>query len=409
MKYNAKHSPLLGDFQPLIATVEAECGGNMHLSGNRQKADKLIAAQMEKFFDDGVYSPKDFNPRFLVEACLPEFYREHNEGTDTDVISAALQTSGFDNILHDVLNRLAMDELKYLGGDLLELADEAAAQHSTFDDIPAFTPIPELRQRKENQDFEDVVYGAYKSRCQIYDLGVLIRITQELLWDSAAFRDVVSHAEKLGEGTATALGKIVTQTIEMGSTRKVFTVDEQGTNLAFVIDGINYRSVFYSSDHSTVDGQTNDNVITSAGGLSWDGLEAAYRLIAAMKDQKGKPIALDLTQGLFPNIFKHQVERMLQSQPTPYRATAGTNDGKGEKNTFAGTIKPYYTPFFSSTTYWYLGQLSAALKVLWKEKPGMKRFRGGETEVTRRVVSTYRWAMFLGACMTDYRSIIKTK
>lgn len=399
MEYKPKQRARIDDLSPLFLKIAEETAGNM------QASEKAISKDLNTLFDDNIFSPKDLNPYLIARACILDFERKNEKGDNIQVLNAALTPSMFENVLHTVLTRIAMDEMEFQGGELIGLATQGEADSSTFEDIPAMSPVEELRQRKAGQSFEEVDLGAHLAKCYMYDKGLLLRITQELLWDSVRFEEIITKAESLGESTAMTIAKAITQTVEMGTSRAVFDKDEMASNRAFIIDNTNYQSSFYADDHSAIDGQTNDNLGLAGNGLTWEGLEAAFQLLAAMKDGEGKPITINMRQGLFPMIYKHRVARLLESNPIDYNASG--NDGKGTKNTFSGTVLPFFSSHLTSNIPYYLGDFSKALKWRWKERPGMMRFTGGEKEVTNRIVSTFRWAMFFGVCWTDYRFVVK--
>lgn len=380
------------DLSTLTNAAKQDCGGD------KEKAGDLISLKINELIDAGVYSPKSFTPAMLAKAMVPGF--DNLVSTDTpEKIALALAPSEFDNVLHNVLSRISADEMKWRGGDLINMATEGDAVSSDYEDIPAITPIPELRQRLPKEQFEEAAYGAYTARCPIYDQGLIIRVTQELLWDSTKWPQVVEQAEALGQSTAQTIGKAITQTIEMAGTRKVFIKTEAAQNLAFVLDGTNFQSVFYNSTHVTVDGQVNNNSVTG-NGFTWAGLNAAFALLAAMVDSEGKAIEAGMPVGLFPAAKEHTVRQLLQ---TPLIVGSPNND----INTFKGLIQPFFSPYVASATTYFLGDFKRALKWRWKDRPGLLRETGGMQQLERRTAASFRWALYFGLCWTDYRYVVK--
>ena len=392
----------------LIKAADAEAGGN-HF-----RAEKLVQDAMDEGFAKGTLSPSDFRPYVVARAALGDNYEAILSNPNMAEIKAAMDSSQFANILHKSLQKVAMDKYTHIGAELLELCTVSTADHVDYIEIPAMQDFEEMEERLPKQSFREVEFGADVVKCNLYDMGLILSIDFSVLYEDRKFQMIMDKAARLGESTATMIGKAVTQTIEFTETRSVFTKSEvtAASTKAFVLNGTAAESAtFYAATHPSFDGQTNVNLDATGYGVDWDLFNQAYKLSAAITDKKGKPINVGMSQGLFPSIYKHDIDGILAApnrfQIVTDAGTPGYHLHDTLPNTFQGSMKPYYTPFFAANTYAYMGDISSILKWFWVEEPNMLRQAGGHLELEQRIITRMRWACYFGLCFNDYRMIFK--
>lgn len=398
----------VSDAKGLFNAIKDTAGSDPRQSRTirRQLADKFVNDMIDK----EKLSPYAFNPVALARAELPFLNELHDlsqlNTSERAEAAFALNVGDFGNILHSVLRRVAKDAYEYPGMELLQLVKEDTAQDSEYEDIPAFTDIPVPTERLRSTEFDEATFGADKVRLWMRDMGIIISLEFELLFSARKFGGILEQAANVGEGSAMAIGKSIVQTIEMGDNRDIFNRSEADSNYGFWLNGSDAHTDFYSTDHSSLDGQTNNNN-RAIGAVSWEMLEDVFKAFAAMTDTAGKPISLGMPQALLPLQVKHEMDSLLQS---PLRITKDSgNNLTGEQiNTFANAgITPFYTPYTAASNAGYFGDFKKAIKLLWLERPDMIRHKSEDTSFYQRTVMAFRWSAFWGIGARDYRYIVK--
>lgn len=119
---------------------------------------------------------------------------------------------------------------------------------------------------------------------------------------------------------------------------------------------------FFNTAHPRFSGGTQSNRLTSAA-LNDANYEAAVTALEEMTDERGEPLTLMATHLIVPSALKHTANRIVNA------SLVESSGGAAISNVNAGTAEVLTIKGLSSSTNWYVADLSRELKpLIWLDR-----------------------------------------
>ena len=335
----------------------------------------------------------------LAEAMLAingNDYFDWNQ--DTKSISEALNTTLFPFITGELIHNVIIDKYNYWTDRLSAVYNEYTSTQAKYEYFAGIRAAAAPELVPQGHPYQTYTFNEKQCRCRVEKFGHNVELTRELVL-ADQFGNVRDDAAAAGEKLGMIFHRAVVETI-MDSARTDFN---ESSSEAFWYGG-SAQTVF-SDDHSSIDGQTNDNSQAVAFGDT--GLESAYELAGNMKDEAGDYILNDLKVCLVqPKLYKTAWQ--IFNPALPYTPGSSNFDPNFWKEGGSGRILPIASPYVSSNTAWYIGDFAREIRVYWGWRPET-RSQGSESDANfeRDIVLRYNASMKFGVCRSDYRRSIK--
>jgi hypothetical protein len=367
-------------------------------AGNLQQGYVAAADQIEGLMSEGKLRPSDFSFRELFEELVdPE--RHFDISADPQMIAEAISSSAFPEISNRILHRSLLPEYEANSGMADELVTEENASRTHSEEIHGLTDMESLEMRPEQLAYSETSFGEKDVRIYSADFGRIISLTREAIFDDRT-GEIMRRARKVGKKAGQHRTKMIIQTIEMLPRSAMKETATRG----FVYQGNAVtQAVFYSTDHSSIDGQTNNNTLTDALGTS--GLNKAYILFDDMTDVQGDEVMVDPRILLVPGALRMTSWQLLTS-PMQYDTPNRAQNFFGPQGDVR--LVPRVSVFLSSDAKYYLGDFKEQLLWLWVWRPGTAA-QGADTRLAfeNQIVQRYRFNYYGGVGHTDYRYIVR--
>jgi len=168
---------------------------------------------------------------------------------------------------------------------------------------------------------------------------------------------------------------------------------------------LNYKGTayaVYSNDHSSIDGQMNDNTITGAFGTT--AINNAMATLAKMKDYWGKELNLTGRQFIVPVALQFKA---LQAVASPGQFDSANRASNPLQLLGGAGFEVYSHPILdaNSTTAWYFGDFRRNYRWQWVIRPRVEDMPG---DPSRDVLSEFLGIWFGGCGAVDYRYAVKS-
>jgi hypothetical protein len=263
-----------------------------------------------------------------------------------------------------------------------------------------------LQRRRPGEAYERSRPEDESFKAWFKDYGLIIDLTIEDIMDDKN-NLLVRKVSDGGVAQGKLLAQVLSQTIEMGTTRTAFDETAANSNTAYYRNGAAYygygagsssAAYFYdTTTHVAIDGQVNINAISDVFGS--DGVKAANQALQRMIDPKGRKIAIRPTSIICHSTLWQEVQEFLRGSMRYDTIEPTTNIWQG--------LRAVSTPYLSSETRWFFGAPEKASFIKWVERPTTIA-RTGLTDANfeRRVVQSFRHNMWFGAFHANYRYLI---
>ena len=381
-----------GTLRGLINKHVGEAAGDVQL-GFEQASQEIDGLLVE-----GVIKPQDFSIRELFEELVdPD--RRYDQSTDPQIISEAISSSAFPVITNTLLFRSTMPEYETQTGLADELVTEEQASKTQSEDIAGMTDLEGPEIRPEQLAYTETAFGEKNIRIFTADFGRLISLTREAIFDDRT-GEMLRRARRIGKKGGQHRTKMIVETIEL-LPRTAF---KESSTRAFMYGGSAIsQAVFYSTDHSSIDGQTNPNIVADALGTT--GLNNLLLRFDAMVDAVGDEVVIEPQILLLPGALRMTGWQLLSS-PMQYDTANRAQNFFGPQ----GDIRmvPRVSVFLSSSGRYYLGDFKEQLLWLWVWKPSTAA-QGRDTRLAfeNQIVQRFRFNYAGGVGHQDYRYIAR--
>ena len=81
------------------------------------------------------------------------------------------------------------------------------------------------------------------------------------------------------------------------------------------------------------------------------------------------------------------------------------DSGERNQNTFRGSYKLFFSPFFPSQSNWFKGDPKRQFRIQWVWRPKTSTNRLGDPR--RDIAITFKSSMYLGIGATDYKRMVR--
>ena len=367
-------------------------------AGNQFTGYENAGSKVNDLLETGKVRTSDFSFRQLFEELV-----DCPMGADASRVAEALNSSAFPTIAAKVINKDIIDEYNLALGDVGSLVRESQAMRTDEELVVGFsagdtTPL----LRRQGMAYEETSMGEKNWKIKMADFGRMISLTREVIYEDRT-GEVLSRAKDVGRAGGHHKQKMIVETIE-ATARTAFEEASFG--------GAHFKGndiTMYSNDHSSLDGQTNDNLVASNALVDYTDLEAVYLAFADMVDEAGDKISIVPKTILIPSALKATASKIMNSQFLHY---GGSNDNVPSYNPvddLGGGLNIMSSVFMGDTTTWYMGDFPSQLLGLNVYKPATAS-QGADSELafTNQIVARFRWSYHYGIGHTDWRYIIKS-
>tara|TARA_B100000424_G_C22901898_1_gene479664 strand:- start:39 stop:1211 length:1173 start_codon:yes stop_codon:yes gene_type:complete len=384
-----------GHLKNLVEAKVEEHGGNLYQGAN------AAADVVGDLISEGKLNTKDISLRQVYEELVDCPINE-----SAARVSEALNSSAFPNVAQKIIHSDIIDEYELAVGAAQNLITEAQASRTDEELVVGFTAgdtTPLLR--RQGMAYEETSMGEKNWTIKMADFGRMISLTREVIFEDRT-GEVLARARDIGRAAGHHKQKMIIESIEVAA-RSAF--EESSSSAAIYKGSAQNAAAMYSNDHSSLDGQVNDNLIASNALVDFTDLDAVYQAFSAMVDEAGNKIDIVPNTILVPSALKAKAFQIMNSQ----MLGGGAND----------TVSPTYNPvndlaqgglniassvFLNSASDWYMGDFSKQLKWLNVYAPATES-QGANSELafTNQIVSRFRFSYHAGMGHTDWRYIVK--
>src|SRR5690606_22778382 len=347
-----------GVLKNLFNSVLQETGNDQRKAGN------IVSQRLDNLFKAGKVEPEDFNFTQMANELIPQL--QDLDKNDAVEVANAVRSSQFPTISRVVISNTIMKayELHMEGVD--KLVSEANASRTTHETMAGFTDLEGPEMRLEGMSYEETNFGEKDVTIYMADFGRTISITREALFNDRTGQ-LLKNARTIGEKAGQHRAQMIIETIEVAP-RSAFKEPSNGSR-AFVYKGTAHQApVFYNAtNHTTIDGRINKNLVTSNGLTNYTNIQAALLLAKQMVDMNGDKIVVTPNTLLVPpdlEVIAWQIINGASFSPVGQGKDeavkiyhTGNPYGKGGMATF----EPMSSRFLSSTSTWFLGDFKKQL------------------------------------------------
>ena len=368
--------------------------------GNTYVGYEKAGNKVEQLLESGKVTTRDFSFRQLYEELV-----DVPLGADSAQVAEALNSSSFPTVASKVINKDIIDEYNLALGDVGNLVRESDATRTDEELVVGFTAgdtTPLIR--RQGMAYEETSMGEKSWKIIMADFGRMISLTREVIFEDRT-GEVLKRARDIGRAGGHHKQRMIVETIE-ASARSAFEESSFG--------GANYKGsdiTLYSNDHSSLDGQTNDNLVASNALVDYTDLEAVYLAFAAMVDEAGDKISIVPNTMLVPQALMATASKIMNSQ---FLHDGSSNSNVPSYNPVhdiasGSTMDIVSSVFLSSASTWFMGDFSNQLLGLNVYAPATAS-QGADSELafTNQIVARFRWSYHYGLGHTDWRYIIKS-
>jgi len=363
-------------------------------------------ARFAKKFVNEVMEDKSFKPsQVSIREMFDATVLAENPNLDLDDRASfreAVGHSQFPYMTKELISREVLPAYDGALGDVTQLVTEMDTNRPDYEYIAGFRAITSLPRVKSGQNYPSAEMQEKNVRCQIAKFGEILEIEKEMVLSDQTGQ-ILDRARQGGDLMGQHRHQFIIETMMDGAR----TALEESTSTALVY-GTTAQTV-YSNDHSTTDGQTNDNLAASSA-IGTASMDTVYNLLSSMKDERGRYI--------------NNMPRFVVVHPARFRtawalcsdlglasvdsANRGTNF-YGQKLALTAIQSPYVgTNSGGATTDWYVGDMPKEIVWLWYWKPGIDR-QGVDSDAAfeRDVIARFKYFYAGGVCLRDYRYICR--
>lgn len=358
------------------------------VNGDVKEAQKRVVSKLAPDLESGKIP---FERISLREAF--DIFCDINHTVDlhnVQAVAEAIQGSQFPYFTDKVLVPVISKEYEFALGNALDLVTEETTTKQTVN-VPGlgnfYGPTKVAAGEEYGHDTAEDNYCTIK----MHKYGNIIDLTREaILADETGI--LRTRAAAAGRYMGRLVHEIIVKKIANITTA---ALNGEATNTAFVYAGTGYAH--FSNDHSSIDGQTNDNLDATA--FSHTEIVTLFKLLAGLKDDRGKvapvvPKVLMVPAALWPAAMQ------LTGSEKQYDVT------NNAINPWKGMFSVFTSPFWdaNSAVLFYLGDPKSGVYLFWRMKPTTVIQNDNSHDAFHRdVVLAYRYASEFNVGILDYR------
>lgn len=366
-----------------------------------KEAQKNAAQDLGNFIDSGKVKPSEISIRELWDTFVGTTLED--KGRDFDYrfsdfaeIQEEMVSSQFPYATGKLINPSVIEAYEV---DLAEMRQLFTETDSTKreEDIVGFKDGDRPRHVEEAQPYPEAGFSEKRAKIRNHKFGQGLGLTVEMVkFDQTG--ELLNRARDAG----TAIADLLEEFMAYRLSDTAWSEIGESTSQAFVYGGNRYA--LYANDHSSVDTQTNDNLIQSGTGgtPTVSQTRSTINLLFGQKTEKGRPARVRPRYVFGHTQLREQLIQFftLQDYDLDQATTAGAS---GNRNAYKGAMQVITSQFFPSTAYWYVGDPSRQFRIQWVWRPQVTVLNQGDPK--RDILSNFYVSVFVGIGATDYRYV----
>lgn len=371
-----------------------------------ESTDFKVAAPIfaKRFVKEVMDDPKFKTNQVSIREMFDETVLRGNPDLDINSradLAEAVGHSVFPYMTKELISRELIPAYELALNGIDQLVSESDTNRADYEYVAGVRAIDTMPRVRPGQNYPSAGIAEKSVRIEIAKFGEILDIERELVLSDQTGQ-ILERARMAGDMMGEHRHRFIVETI-IDSPRNAL---EETTSTALYLDGA-ARDVF-SSDHSAVDGQTNDNEAGSSA-ISTSNMDTVYGLFGAMKDEKGRYITV-MPKAILVHPTKFRTAWSMCTDTT-LESTGSANRGQNFYAQKLGLI-PYQSPYITSnsglTTDWYVGDFKKQTKWLWYWKPAVDR-QGLDSDAAfeRDVIARFKYFYSAGCGLVDYKYAVR--
>jgi len=355
-------------------------------------AQRAVAEDVTKWLASGELAPEKLSVKEAFEALVLES-NPHIDIAMSSVqdIREAMMSSSFPVITQELINGTFMREYELATADVRRLVTERTSNRPV-ETYAGTTPGERGSYTEEGAPYSEISIGEKYITIPNFKFGKGVSMTREMvIFDQTGM--LVQRAKQNGQFLGNQLASFICYRLTDTSWSEV---DLSGTSQALVINGT--RRAMYAADHSSWDGYANDNLV-SAALPSISVVKGMRQHALGMRDEKGESIVTSLPYAFAHDLMGDDLEQFFVGQEYD------TNSAERNVNIYRNKIGIVTSPFFPSTTEWFMGNPAQQTVLQWVWQPRTVTDDLGDPQ--RDIIGSWWSSMMLGIGSEDYRFVIK--
>ena len=370
--------------------------------GDLKEAQKNTAKDLGTFIDQGKVDPKELSIREMFDVFVGESLREKGRDfdprySDFHEIQEEMVSSQFPFATGKLISPQVIEAYEIDTADLRSLFTESDSNRRE-EDIVGFSDVDRPRHVEEGQPYPEASMSEKRVKIRNHKFGQGIGLTVEMVrFDQTG--ELLSRARDSGQMIADLLEEFMAYRLS----DTAFPEIGESTSQAFVYGGTRYA--LYSDDHTSVDGQINDNNISSGAAPNITQTRSMYNLLYNMKTVKGRPARIRPRVVFGHSQLRDQMVQFYELQDFDLDNTATASGQSGNRNQYKGALRVVTSQFFPSTTNWFIGDPARQFRMQFNWRPQVTVQNQGDPR--RDIMSNFFVSTMVGIGATDYRYVVK--
>jgi hypothetical protein len=362
-----------------------------------KEAQKATSEDLVRFVKEGEIKPEQVSIGEVFDVLVGESLDAKGVNfdrrfSDFDEIREEMVSSMFPYTTGKLINPAVIEQYEVDTSNIRQLVREVESNRRE-EDIVGFTDAHKPRHVEEGEPYPEAQMGEKRAHIRNHKFGQGLGLTVEMVrFDQTG--ELMNTARDSGTGIADILEEFIAYRLA----DTAWTEIQESTSQAFVYGGTRYA--MYADDHSSVDAQTNDNLVGSGNGApSISQVQTMGQLLTAMKTEKGRPARVR------PRIVFGHAQMADQFEQFFNRQEYDKDSAEKNKNIYQGRYQIVTSQFFPSTSNWFLGDPARQFRLQWVWEPKVTVLSQGDPK--RDILVNYYVSMFCGVGATDYRWVAK--
>ena len=353
---------------------------------------RAVAEDVVKWIRSGEVSPERVSIQDAFEALVLED-NPHLDVRTSSIrdIREAMVSSSFPTITGELINNVFIREYDKATGNVLRLVTERESTHAV-ETYAGITPGENGAYTEEGAPYSEIQIGEKYITIPNFKFGKGVSMTREMVIFDLTGR-LVERARRNGEFLGNQIARFICYRLTDTAWDEV---DVGGTSNALVINGT--RRAIYADDHSSWDTYTNDNLVSGAV-PSISVVKGMRQLLAQMQDEKGEPIVATANAVYAHEYMADDLIQFFNAQEFD------VNSAERNANIYRNSVDIVTSPFFPSTTNWFMGNPARQFILQWVWRPRTVADDLGDPQ--RDIVGSWWSSMMLGVGAEDYRFVVK--
>lgn len=355
---------------------------------------RRISQVFEHLVKDRGVTIEEVSIKALFESIVdPDNVRESRDDsvdmTSPQAVAEAVVSTAFPTVFNNIIFPTIFDAYTVEVGDVFKLVTELDGMNVPKTNIPVFVGYEEMEKVQEREKYPEDELPERFTMIKTHKLGKIVSLTLEFLNNDQTAM-IAQRAKNVGYASAQTMRRFVTQ--------KAFgfacTLTGEAATANLVVDGTAYAQ--YSADHSSIDGQTNNNISTTAFGTT--GINNLRKLLrGSITDPRGNRIVINPRQLVVPPALWQQAMQLLNS-------IQQYDTAENAINPFAKQYELIELTDLGSDSLYYLGDFARETWFLWDWRPKMEtQGNTSEQAFERDVISRHKFSAKCGCGKVDHR------